>query len=49
MEKQDWDLDIKNPNKKEEENYKSPQELLDKIKESLKESQDIVGSINDLL
>mgnify|MGYP003992429713 FL=1 len=49
LEKQDWDLDIKNPNKKEEENYKSPQELLDKIKESLKESQDIVGSINDLL
>lgn len=49
IEKRDWDLDIKNPTKKEEEVYQSSGELINILKKSLDENKKIVESISDLL
>lgn len=49
IEKRDWDLDIKNPTKKEEEVYQSSAELINILKKSLDENKKIIESISDLL
>ena len=49
IEKHDWDLDIKNPTKKEEEAHQSSDELIKILKKSLDENKKIVDSISDLL
>jgi len=44
-----FDLSVKNPNKKEENNYKEPSEIIKEVQELDKESNELLASIKELI
>ena len=44
-----FDLSVKNPNKKEEEAFREPKEILEEMKALDEESQEILNSIVEML